>query len=216
MNPIRLAIPTGLILLILCSCGCVSSRITSFTDPNYRDVSFSRLLVIANFKQAEVIKKVESIIVNEFRKRGVYAVENSSLLPPIREYTSDEKRRVFIRERLDSYVIVYPAGMSNSMIDVPTVSTTKVDVSSSRNSARGSARTITSGGGQKEILNSVDTHAQFFDLSNGNIVWKGETITEISYNAYGQTFADVDDVLSSACSEIVDQILKDRIMHPTN
>jgi len=197
------------------SSGCVSSRITSFTDPNYRGVSFSRILVIANFKQAEIIKKIESLVAYEFRKRGIYAIENSSLLPPLREYSRDEKRAVFVKEGLDSYVIVYPAGMSNAMIDVPTVSTTRVGVTTSRDAVRGKATTITSGGGQREIINSVDTHAQLFDLSNGNIVWKGEATTEISYNAYGQTFADVDAVLSSACSEIVDQIIKDHIMLPT-
>jgi len=194
---------------------CVSTNIASFKDPSYRNVSFGRFLVIANYKKIETVQKVEGMVVDHLKARGVYSVANSSLLPPIREYSDDEKRNAFIAENLDCYIIISPAGLNNATIYVPSISSTSASVSASRNKASGSSTTVTSAGGERDVVSSVDTQAELYDIQNGNIVWKGEASTEIKYNAYGQTFAGIDDVLRSFCSNIVYELEKNFLLKST-
>jgi hypothetical protein len=142
----------------------------------------------------------------------VYAVENSKILPPIREYTDDERWNAFIKYNLDAYLIVSQAGVNNATLYVPSISTTNASASSSRNRAHASSSTVTTPGGEREVLSSVDTKAELYDFQNNHIVWKGQANTHIQYNAYGQTFATMDNVLDSFCSHIVDEMAKNELL----
>ena len=195
---------------------CVSTNIASFKDPSYRNASFGRFLVIANFKKMETVQKVEDAVVGRFKEWGVYAIANSSLLPPIREYSDDEKRNAFIDEHLDCYIIISPAGVNNATLYVPSISSTNANVSASRNKASGSSTTVTSTGGERDVVSSVDTKAELYDFQNGHIVWKAEANTDIKYNAYGQTFAQVNDVIFSFCSNMVDELNKKSLLKSTS
>jgi len=172
-------------------------------------------LVIANYQKIEIVQKVEDMVVEHLKDRGVYSIANSSLLPPIRQYSDDEKRKVFIAENLDSYIIISPVGVNNATLYVPSISSTSASVSASRNKASGSSTTVTSTGGARDVVSSVDTQAELYDFQNGNIVWRGEANTEVRYNAYGQTFAQIDDVLRSFCSNIVDELEKKSLLKGT-
>ncbi len=73
----------------------VSSKIVSFKDPAYRDAAFSRILVRADYDKLDEMKKVESELVFLLNKEGMYAVANSTILPPIRNYTEEEKKECY-------------------------------------------------------------------------------------------------------------------------
>ena len=214
----KISVPSLLVLSLvsILFASCVSTNVASFKDPSYRNASFRRFLVIANYQKIEIVQKVESMVVERLKKQRVYAIANSSLLPPIREYSDDEKRKAFIAENLDCYIIVSPSGVNNATLYVPSISSTSANVSASRNRASGSSTTVTSMGGPRDVVSSVDTQAELYDFQNGNIVWKGEANTEVHYNAYGQTFARIDDVLSSFCSNIVDELEKNSLLKRTN
>ena len=141
-----------------------------------------------------------------------YAVANSKILPPIREYTDDERRNAFIKYKLDAYLIVSPAGVNNATLYVPSISTTHERASVSGNTARASSSTVTTPGGERDVVSSVDTKAELYDFQNNHIVWKGQANTDIKYNAYGQTFATLDNVLDSFCSHIVDEMAKNDLL----
>ena len=86
-----LSIFTFLFITSLTIYGCVSTNIASFKDPDYDSQKFGRYLVIGNYEKFEIVQKVEGKVVSELTANGVYAVENSKILPPIREYTDDER-----------------------------------------------------------------------------------------------------------------------------
>jgi len=199
-------------IISVCFVNCVSSKIVSFRDPTV-DVSFGRILVIANYDNFEAVQKIETLMVKEFKNRGVYAIANSSLLPPIRQYSNEEKLNVLIKEELDGYIIISPSGVNNATIYVPTISKTDAKAKVYDNRVYGSSQTQTYEGGARNVVSSIDTKAELYDLDNGQIVWKGETNTSIKYNAYGQSFASVDKVLSSFCVKIVDDLLKNSLLY---
>jgi len=207
-----LSIFTFLFITSLTIYGCVSTNIASFKDPDYDSQKFGRYLVIGNYEKFEIVQKVEGKVVSELTANGVYAVENSKILPPIREYTDDERWNAFIKYNLDAYLIVSQAGVNNATLYVPSISTTNASASSSRNRAHASSSTVTTPGGEREVLSSVDTKAELYDFQNNHIVWKGQANTHIQYNAYGQTFATMDNVLDSFCSHIVDEMAKNELL----
>ena len=105
-----------------------------------------------------------------------------------------------------------PAGANNATLYVPSISTTNASASAYGNSARASSSTVTTPGGEREVLSSVDTKAELYDFQNNHIVWKGQANTDIKYNAYGQTFATLDNILDSFCSHIVDEMAKSELL----
>jgi len=203
---------TAPLSLALVLAACVSTNIASFKDPKFRDASFGRILVIANYERFETVQKVESMVVEELQIQGAYAIPNHKLLPPLRTYTDDEKRDAFIGEKLDAYIIVSPVGVNNADLYLPSISSTRAKVSAYGDRISGSSTTVTTSGGKRNVVSSVDTQAELYEFQTGNIVWKGEANTEIHYNAYGQTFAGVDNVLRSFCFNIVDELQKNSLL----
>jgi hypothetical protein len=202
-------VPTISLLLVLA--GCVTTKVASLVDPDYKNASFRRVLVIANFANIDAMKKFETFAAHRLKDKGLYAIENHLLLPPLREYTDEEKRRAFVGERLDCYLIISPKGVNTGTIYVPTISSTQVDVNAQKNRARGSSTTVTSQGGGRDVVSSVDTQGELFDFQNGRIAWRGDANSQIPY--YGaRPMGEPDDVFKSACHEIVDQMIQDGVL----
>ena len=78
--------------------GCASTKMTSFKDPDYQQANFKRILIIANTTDLEKRQKLESKMVIEFSKVGVFALESYNIFPPTRELSNEDKIRLRIIE----------------------------------------------------------------------------------------------------------------------
>jgi hypothetical protein len=184
---------------------CVSTKIASIKDPSYRNASFKRFLVIANYEKMVDVQKIESMLVKRLNFKGVYAIANSSLLPPIREYTEDEKKNAFITENLDCYLIISQIGENKSTVYIPPTSTTETEVKTSRHKVSETTTTVTTPGGEREIVSTIDTKAELYDIQNGNLVWRGEATTSCQPGVIG-------DIFDSFCSNIVEELQKNYLL----
>ena len=93
-----------LVVLLFIIIACVPTTITSMKDPNYYGRTFKRILVIADFEETNTLKTFELALVDEFKLRGIYAIANHKVLPPIREYSDEERRHVYLQHNIDSYL----------------------------------------------------------------------------------------------------------------
>ena len=203
-----------ILILAFAGASCVSTKVASIKDPSYRTASFGRFLVVGNYEKMESANKVETVFAADLRSAGVYAIENFKLLPPLRSYSDSEKRAAFIAEGLDGYLIVSPAGVNTSTLHFPTTSTTYVNASSDGyGGAYGTATTTTSPSYSEDIVNSVDIKAELFDISNGKLVWRGETNTDINhFFDQGAFKAGFNDIVHSASSNLVDELERNALI----
>jgi hypothetical protein len=164
----------ALIFFIVFISGCVQTNVTSLKDPTYNGRSFKRILVIGAFQNTEVLKSVELKMIDELGKIGIYGVANHLVLPPLREYTDEEKRNVFIQQNLDSYIIIAPQGFNTATVYVPTVSNTKGSANVVGNTVTGRSKTTTYEGGARQINTGFNSQAKLYDFSNGYVIWQGD------------------------------------------
>lgn len=200
-----------LLILSVVLVGCVTVKVATLTDPDYKNTKFKRVLVFGNFADLHMMKLMESTTVDKLKEEGYYAIENYKLFPPLRQYSDEEKRQVIIKERLDCYLVIEGKGLNSGTLYVPSISTTRVNVDAQGNQGQGSATTVTSPSREEEVVTSVQMEAQLFDLQNGRLAWRGDSDSKIPYY-YGQPMAQPDQVFESTCNGIVDQLLDDGLL----
>jgi hypothetical protein len=204
------------LVLVITLSSCVSTKVSSLKDPDYRNKRFSRVLVIGNFDKIEMTKKMESELVSDLGERGIYAVANSDLLPPLREYTDDEKRNVFISEKLDCYLVLSQAGVNNVIFHVPSTMRTTASVDQShigKHKTIDARATATSTSGYStEVVESIDFKGDLFDITNGKLAWTCEANAALNRTSDGTSYAGTDDIVSSVSSNIVDELDRSLIL----
>jgi hypothetical protein len=199
--------------LTLAACA-VTVKVASLTDPDYRDMKFKRVLVFGNFANLQIMEMMESTTVERLKEKGIYAIENYKLFPPIRQYSNEDKRQVIIKEKLDCYLVIAGKSYDSGTVYIPSISTTNVSANASANQGRGTATTVTSDSHEQEVVTSVQTEVQLYDLQNARLAWKGDVDSQIPY--YGsEPMAEPDQVFKSTCGGIVDQLVKDGLVSET-
>lgn len=223
----RLLLSACLLLLCAESCARISSKAHSVTDLNYRDRKFSRILVIGNFEKLDQIKEMEYATVFELQLLGVHAAANSELLPPIREYSEDEKKKAYISGGFDAYLQLSEVGVNTVMYHVPIVSmttgithvhgTTPLHKNTHAHTGSaveiGSERTITSGGYSQEAIGSIDFKGELYDIVNGNLAWRCEASTSMLRSKHGNTWSADEDIVYSVCLDLVREMERSEIVH---
>ncbi|MFN0157684.1 MAG: hypothetical protein ACKVRP_06375 [Bacteroidota bacterium] len=190
--------------------GCASTRMTSFTDPDYRQTTFKRILVLANTSDLERRLHFESTMVEVLLDAGVVAIEGFKLFPPTRNLTPERKVELLIQDSIDSYlsISVGESGMEQVYIP-PTGSTTttkgKASVTGNKLEYRGKSTTTIEGG-----YNFSKPWAAFdvelVDVSTGNTAWVASAFTG------GNAFANFSTVINSFCDQTIDQLANDKLI----
>ena len=152
-------------------------------------------------ERSDVAEGFEHAMVGKLRNTGVKAHPNRRVLPPIREYTVDEKREQYQRYGIDAILIITPQGASTATVTIPTYSETRAAAKGTQYTASGRSQTVTVDGGVRKVVTAISTQAQLINLDNGAPVWQGDAETEIG------RYAEMDDIAASFCSrtaEILD------------
>ena len=194
------------LLLLLSLASCVSTRVSSLKDPTYAGHRFGRILVFGDFSKISAQKEFEDAIVSDLKDKGVYAMQSYQLLPPLRTYTDSERVSIFHQNQFDSYVIVSLTGTNTRDYHVPTYTTGSVAVSGNGSNAYGSGSSETTGGYDVQQVSSYDLKAELFDFNGGKLVCRCEATTKLT--AGGQTWATEGNIVSSASSNLVDEMAK--------
>ncbi len=195
------------IVLLISGCAVtVPTYISTMSDPTFQGRTFKRILVIANFENTEVLKGFEIALVNKLMEKGIYAVANHKVLPPIRDYTDEEKINVFKQHNLDSYIFIAPESLDMATINIPTVSETKGSATAIGNTAYGRSKTKTYEGGNTEIATAFNSHIKLYDLTNGNAVWQGDAVTKLNI------YAGVYNIINSIAPKVVEKLEQDGII----
>ena len=199
---------TTLSLIILV--GCASTRMTSFTDPDYQKAEFKRILVVANTNDLEDRQKLESKMVEEFSNIGVFALESFRLFPPTRELTDEDKVELLLKYDIDAFISISVGESGVSEVYVPqTSSTTKTkgNVNVYGNTATYKEKsTTTYQGGYTLNKPWAEFETQLYDVSNGQMAWIATSFTG------GNAYANRNTVIDSYCGKTVDQLLEDKLI----
>lgn len=209
----KLKIVLFVIVALLTLEGCASTTITSFKDPQYKTTTFNRILVIANFSNLQRRWRVETQLVKEFQRIGVFAIEYLNLFPPTRDYTDEEKINQLVNNNIDSFIMIDAGESGVSQVYIPqigsyTTKTGKVNIYGNAATYDEKSTTTNYGG---YVISKPWAHfnAKLFNASNGQNAWIASAFTG------GNGLAGFDTVIDSFCWKMVQQLIDDGIIIKT-
>lgn len=197
-----------LLVLAVSTAGCVSTKVFSIKDPSYAGKHFHRVLIFGDFSKLEYQQAFEDQMADDLISAKVPARASYQIMPPLREYSDSEKVAIYKQHRFDCYIVISPQEADTRTYHVPTYTTATASVYGSGNSASGNGNSVTTGGYSEQQISGYNFKLELFDFQNGHLVCRCEATTNVKYNAYGQTWASMGDVESSACSNLVDELLR--------
>ena len=96
------------IIFIWLLSGCVNSKVTSFTDPEYLSTKYHHPIVWAMTKPIDAQQGIENEIVNNFKKAGVTAIRGIDVFPPTKKLTEEAMKSALLKSEGDSLLIIKP------------------------------------------------------------------------------------------------------------
>jgi hypothetical protein len=195
--------------------GCVSTKVFSLKDPSYAGHHFKRILIFGDFAKIEYTQAFEDQTVNYLTSDQIFARASYQLLPPLRPYSDSEKVTVYRQNGFDCYMIISPQEADTREYHVPTYTTGNVAIYGNWSNAYGSGSSQTSGGYTEQQISGFNFKAELFDFATGKLVCRCEATTSPQYNNWGKTWASMGDVESSACYNLVDEMMRNDLFEKT-
>jgi hypothetical protein len=186
--------------------GCLPTTISSMKDPTIKGRTYKRILIISQFDKIELIRDYELNLAKELSEKGIYAVANYTVLPPLREYTNEEKDEVMSEHKFDSYLLLIPQGYDIRTEYYPPSTETETRVSKHDSTLFKKTTTTSYPGGYEETPTAFFAQVKMYDFKNGNIIWQGDTETKLS------TYMTDHNISKWVCKKIAEQLEADAMI----
>jgi hypothetical protein len=196
----------SVLLLCFILVACVESKIQSFTDPDYKEVKFTNVLVNLNSLPISSRLKVEKIVIQRLNEAGYKAILISDVLPPTREYANDEAISIVSNSGVEYMLAinVLEDTASTSLVGFNTYTYGNVYAVGNQAYANANANTVTTP--VVDAKGETSIQATMFDVKNGHKAWVASVATEASGTLF---VGNVDSIANSAIGKIIDQIKAD-------
>ena len=198
------------VLLIMLT-ACIKSSIQSFTDPDYKNAIFNKLIVDTTALSDLSRIKATKIALERLKEAKIDAIDINDILVPTRSYTPEEAAKLLADsgyKNLISFKVT--ADTSNTYVS-SVYSYTSVNGSAYGNNVQGTATTtsipIVSSEGQTAVL------AVIYDLNNNRKAWQATVITEAQGTAF---VGNVDAIAHSAIGSIIDRLKEEGHLQDTS
>lgn len=175
-----------------------STDTESFTDPDYRGYVPSKVVLIVDNASNSVRKEIEIKTKRELEKAGVSVVFYRDIFPPTREWTVEEQNDVFIRDAIDSGIVITFGTRSKSVRDVGTQTFGSANFNSYGGS--GSATSVK----LKREKSVAEFNAVMIDLKSNKTAW----YVDITTKAGGALFVGEKQDARAAVNGIIDELRK--------
>ena len=182
--------------------GCASTDISSVNDPAHIGVKYGAIVMVAPFDDIESRRTAEGWFVEEFGELGITAIPSMLILPPTREYTSEEFDAKIVASNADGVMYISLTDSYETQTYVPQSSTTTGSIHVYGSSAYYSETTQHSGGYfvGKPV---VKYYLRLIDVESGETAWVASSTTR------GNAYASFGTLMFSLADKASKQLLKD-------
>jgi hypothetical protein len=97
-----------------------SLNVESYTDPDYQGYQPKKVVLLVANATNDMRTQIESRMVSVLGKRGLVVIPYRDLFPPTRQWSAEEQAAAFVREGVDSGLIVTVGASAASVIPVAT------------------------------------------------------------------------------------------------
>lgn len=194
----RLILPIVLAVLLV---GCASTKMTTYKDPEFSNVTYRSLVVSSNSQDLEHKGYMETRICQELSIYDVKCQRSIDVFPPTRKFTDEQWVQRFINSGADALVTIELTDSYSTQSYVPQSSTTTGNIRAYGNTAHYNQTTNTYGG--YNVSKPVEKYkVTLIDGRNGQVAFVATSSTR------GNAFADDEDLSNSLAVELAQQLEK--------
>lgn len=187
------------LLLMLTLCSCATTQTFGYIDPEYGiDYKISKIVVCFEGIALNETFELEEIMVKKLSSYNVVPIKYTSIIPPTRDYSEQERIAKIKETGADSLLLIK---VSKDTVKgyvpqtyTPGTTTTKVD-------RAGNVRTTTttgySTGGYSTTSPITTTVSSLISLEKGYTVWKAET------SGAGDGLSSFKKLLELTCTDVI-------------
>ena len=174
---VKILIVVSLLLTSFTNYALRSSDYEAYTDPDFIDYRFSKVLLVVE-GGFEVTKIVSERLGKELAKRNIELVEYNRIFSPTRDWTGESRSKALIENSVDAVLMISPGASAATII--PAMTQTYGTVSGNYNESSGAfSGTVRSSSNQ---LYSMRSQAEFaavlFDVKTTRVAWYADILTK--------------------------------------
>lgn len=176
-------------LMVVCSTAFAfrSTDVESYTDPDYQGYQPKKVMLVVENASQEMRTEIEERLSKSLGKKGVTVVSNRKVFPPTRDYTSEDRAKVFEAEGIDSALVVTVGESSSSVMAVATQThgTTQMNASpTSYGGFNATANTKSMSNNIYAAKSKAEFSAVLFDVGQNRVAW----YADVQVKAKGTAF----------------------------
>ena len=192
------------ILLVFTLTACIESEIQSFTDPDYQNSNFTKLIIDATSLPDTSKIEAEKVVIQRLKEANYDVIDIGQILPPTRTFTPDDARKLLAESGYDNILRITITGNDSNTYLAGIYTYTTANVSAYGNSAYGHANSYST-----PIVASNGTtsiQAVIYDAKNGNKAWQATVVTKAQGTAF---VGNVNSIANSVIGKIIDNLKAD-------
>jgi len=199
MNRVRFFTIT---LVGLIAFNCTETKLVTFTDPDARNKSYSRIGVVANIEDLSERVAIEEQMVETMQDNSISAISSISLLPPTREFTVQQENEIFKNNGIQALVVIQVDDSGYFVTTEPmTVDTRTVK----KDGKKVKSTTVTGGGTEQKAFSQF--RVSLVDLKSNKTMWIGDADTRSNFDSIDPDW-DMEMLLKGSSKKIVKELLK--------
>ncbi len=212
LRPYGLMAPVGkyVVAISFLLAACVSTELSSQTDPDFRGAAFKRVLIIAEFRDLGLRQTAEKKFVHEVREAGGFALTGSMLLPAGRPHSAEDIQRACRKHKLDAFAVISATAAGTTDHYVPPTWQTEGTAHETTDAQGKTTRTETSStvqtGGYTFQTEWAQFSAALHDATSGRLAWTATATSK------GNRFTKTKDIAKSIGGKVALSMLTDGIL----
>ena len=221
-TPRRLKWPAVCVLSLVISQSALafrSTKVESFTDPEYRDFRPTKVVIMVRNAPNEVRSQVEHRLIDKLADYGVTALRERDLFPPTREWTPETRAIVLEQQGIDSSIIVAMGASSSSIQHIgtqtfaqtnvnATVQATSTSVSptsvNTHGTVNGTASTSATSYNIFMARSKADFSAMLIDIKTARTAWYADLTVKAAGTAFVSDKGDAKGAVKGVVEALVD------------
>ena len=198
------------VILLMFLSGCIKSSIQSFTDPDYKNVKFTKLIIDTTALSDLSRAKATKIVLERLKESHIDAIDINDILVPTRTYDKNEAEKLIAASGYSSLITFKVTGDTSNTYVSGIYSYTNASGYAYGNYGQVTGTTtsipIVSSEGETAVL------AVIYDLKNNHKAWQATVITEAQGTAF---VGNVNAIAQSAIGSIIDRLKEEGHLQDT-
>ena len=198
------------VILLMFLSGCIKSSIQSFTDPDYKNVKFTKLIIDTTALSDLSRAKATKIVLEILKESHIDAIDINDILVPTRTYDKNEAEKLIAASGYSSLITFKVTGDTSNTYVSGIYSYTNASGYAYGNYGQVTGTTtsipIVSSEGETAVL------AVIYDLKNNHKAWQATVITEAQGTAF---VGNVNAIAQSAIGSIIDRLKEEGHLQDT-